>query len=184
MWHHIAISVLITFLILCCIMLSLSGKRESRLKVVTEILNSESVKNYVVRPITSTVALEKEEKSSIFGKNNGLLLAEVTVYYGFNLRELNDDDIKKHKEKLIVNLGEVKIVKLSVNIDSIRFFNSSMHYFKDKSIDNMHLRQMVNDISSFAPEYFAALKFLPSREIMLEDLKRQLNLVNTSIEVR
>ncbi len=181
--QHIAISALITFLILCCLMLALSDKRESRLKMVTNTLQSEPLKDFVVYPVTSTVVLEKEEKSSVFGSTNGLLIAEVTVFYGFNLRNLSNNDLKKEKNKTIVKLGEPQIIKLSVNADSMRFFNSSMHYFKDKNIDNMHAREMLNDITAFSPQYFAARNLLPARKQMLEKLSRQLKLVNSTIEV-
>ena len=185
LWHHIAISILITILILCCIALSLSGKNEGKVKSVVTVLQSEPLQFLVCRKITSTVAVEKEEKSSVWGNRNGLLLAEVTVYYGFDLSELSDDDVKIKKDKTIVKLGEPTILSLSVDTSSMRFFTkmSGLQYFKDKVEGNSLEKEMLKEFSIASRRYFVERNFFPERDEMLKDLQRQLKLMNLNIEL-
>lgn len=186
LWQHIAISALITVLILCCIALSLSGKNKGKVKSVVTVLKSEPLQFLVCRRIRSTVAMEKEEKSTIWGSRNGLLLAEVTVYYGFDLSELTDDNVDIKKDKTIVTLGEPTILTLSVDTDSMRFFTkmSGLQYFKDKVEGTSLEKEMLKDFSIASRRYFVDRNLLPDRDEMLQDLQRQLKLMNLNIELR
>lgn len=186
LWHHIAISILITVLILCCIALSLSGKNRGKVNSVVSVLKSEPMQFLVCRKITSTVAMEKEEKSTIWGNRNGLLLAEVTVFYGFDLSKLTDDSVKIQKDKTIVNLGEPSILTLSVDTDSMRFFTkmSGLQYFKDKFEGTSLEKEMLKEFSNASRKYFVDRNLLPAREEMLKELQRQLKLMNLNIELR
>ena len=185
-WRHAAISLLITVLILLCIMLATSGKRESKIKSVVTILQSEAMSFLVSRKITSTVAMEKVEKSTVWGNRNGLLLAEVTVFYGFDLKRLNEKNVKIKGEKTIVDLGEPAILTLSVDTGSMRFFTkmSGLQYFKDRLEGNSLEKEMIKEFSIAAKRYFHDRKLLPSREIMLKELQMQLKLMNLSIELK
>ena len=186
LWHHIAISILITVLILCCIALSLSGKDRGKVKSIVTVLKSEPLQFLVSRRIRSTVALEKEEKSTIWGNRNGLLLAEVTVYYGFDLSRLTDKDVKIKKDKTVVTLGEPTILTVSVDTDSMRFFTkmSGLQYFKDKIEGTSLEKEMLKDFSTASRKYFIDRNLLPEREEMLKDLQRQLRLMNLNIELK
>ena len=186
LWHHIAISVLITFLILCCIALSLSGKDKGKVQSVISVLKSEPVQFLVCRKVTSTVAMEKEEKSTIWGNRNGLLLAEVTVFYGFDLSRLDDDSVKIQKDRTIVYLGEPEILTLSVDTSSMRFFTkmSGLQYFKDKMEGASLEKEMLKEFSMASRRYFVDRNLLPARAEMLKELQRQLKLMNLNIELR
>ena len=186
LWHHIAISILITVLILCCIALSLSGKDRGKVKSIVTVLKSEPLQFLVSRRIRSTVALEKEEKSTIWGNRNGLLLAEVTVYYGFDLSRLTDKDVKIKKDKTVVTLGEPTILTVSVDTDSMRFFTkmSGLQYLKDKIEGTSLEKEMLKDFSTASRKYFIDRNLLPEREEMLKDLQRQLRLMNLNIELK
>lgn len=186
LWHHIAISILITILILCCIALSLSGKDRGKVKSIVTVLKSEPLQFLVSRRIRSTVALEKEEKSTIWGNRNGLLLAEVTVYYGFDLSRLTDKDVKIKKDKTVVTLGEPTILTVSVDTDSMRFFTkmSGLQYLKDKIEGTSLEKEMLKDFSTASRKYFIDRNLLPEREEMLKDLQRQLRLMNLNIELK
>lgn len=184
--QHVAISLLITVLILLCIMLATSGKRESKVKSIVTILKSEPMQFLVCRKIISTVAMEKEEKSTIWGNRNGLLLAEVTVFYGFDLSRLTDKSIKISGEKTIVNLGEPSILTISIDTGSMRFFTkmSGLQYFKDKVEGNSLEKEMLKEFSVASKRYFHDRKLLPSREEMLKELQQQLKLMNLNIELK
>lgn len=186
LWHHIAISILITVLILCCIALSLSGKDRGKVKSIVTVLKSEPLQFLVSRRIRSTVALEKEEKSTIWGNRNGLMLAEVTVYYGFDLSRLTDKDVKIKKDKTVVTLGEPTILTVSVDTDSMRFFTkmSGLQYLKDKIEGTSLEKEMLKDFSTASRKYFIDRNLLPEREEMLKDLQRQLRLMNLNIELK
>ena len=186
LWHHIAISILITVLILCCIALSLSGKDRGKVKSIVTVLKSEPLQFLVSRRIRSTVALEKEEKSTIWGNRNGLLLAEVTVYYGFDLSRLTDKNVKIKKDKTVVTLGEPTILTVSVDTDSMRFFTkmSGLQYLKDKIEGTSLEKEMLKDFSTASRKYFIDRNLLPEREEMLKDLQRQLRLMNLNIELK
>lgn len=186
LWHHIAISILITVLILCCIALSLSGKDKGKVKSIVTVLKSEPLQFLVSRRIRSTVAVEKEEKSTIWGNRNGLLLAEVTVYYGFDLSKLTDKDVKIKQDKTVVNLGEPTVLTLSVDTASMRFFTkvSGLQYFKDKLEGTSLEKELLNEFSAASRKYFAERNLLPARQEMLNDLQRQLRLMNLNIELR
>ena len=185
-WHHIAISLLITMLILFCIMLATSGKRESKVKSVVNILKSEPIQFLVCRKVTSTVAMEKEEQSTVWGNRNGLLLAEVTVFYGFDLSKLTEKLVKIKEDKTIVYLGEPSILTLSVDTGSMRFFTkmSGLQYFKDRVEGNSLEKEMLKEFSMAAKRYFVDRNLLPEREEMIRDLQRQLRLMNLNIELR
>ena len=183
--HHIAISILITVLILCCIALSFSGKNKGRVSSVVTILKSEPMQFLVSRKITSTVAVEKEEQSTLWGSRSGLLLAEVTVFYGFDLSRLSDDDIKIKQDKTVVNLGEPSILTLSVDTSSIRFFTkmSGLQYLKDKFEGTSLEKELLKDFNLASKKYFVDRKLLPKRSEMIRDLQRQLKLMNLNIEL-
>ena len=184
--QHVAVSILITVLILLCIMLATNGKREGKVKKVVTILQSEPMQFLVCRKIVSTVAVEKEEQSTVWGSRNGLLLGEVTVYYGFNLSKLNDKSVKENGEKMIVFMGEPEILTISVDTGSMRFFTkmSGLQYLKDRIEGNSLEKEMLNEFSSAAGRYFVDRKLLPERDEMLKTLQRQLRLMNLDIELR
>ena len=186
LYKHIAISILITFLILCCIALAVSGKKEGKVKTVVSILQSEPVQFLVCRKISSTVAMEKEEKSTIWGNRNGLLLAEVTVFYGFDLSKISEDDVIVRKDFTTVKLGQPEILTMSVDTGSMRFFTkmSGLQYFKDKIDGTSMEKEMLKEFTVSAKHYFHDRKLLPERSEMLKELQRQLKLMNINIELQ
>ena len=130
--------------------------------------------------------MEKEEKSTIWGNRNGLLLAEVTVFYGFDLSRLDDDSVKIQKDRTIVYLGEPEILTLSVDTSSMRFFTkmSGLQYFKDKMEGSSLEKEMLKEFSMASRRYFVDRNLLPARAEMLKELQRQLKLMNLNIELR
>lgn len=175
LWQHVVISIVITVLILCCIIVAISTKKESNIKRVVSVLQEEHLRDYVCRKVTSTVVLRKEDGSSYWGRHYVLVMAEVTVDYGFNLNKITDDDIDVDRDAVNVKLGDPEIIRISVNSESLRSYNDG----KISYLNNRHNKDdILQEIREGVPEYFVSHGLLPSRDVLLEKLQRQLKLIN------
>lgn len=147
---------------------------ETKRSLTLTILRSEDLQFLVTRRLASTVVLEKRENSVILGDRQGLLLADVEIYYGFDLTKIEASALSRAGDRVAVRLPEPEALTTTVKLDSMRFFSKQsglsklVDIVKSQDIED-ELRQ---EFAAAAEAYFAARGMMPARAELVAVLNR------------
>ncbi len=151
---------------------ALAWRQEEKTALTLNILRSESMNFLVTRRLFSTVVLEKDDHSLLFGERRGLLVADVEQFYGFDLRKLTRDDIRRDGDRLVIRLPEPEMLGSSVDLAGMRTFTrqSGLSLIRDKWSGRDLEEELRREFGRSAEKYFADRKLIPSRAEMIETL--------------
>ncbi len=152
----------------------LAWHQEEKTALTLSVLRSESMNFLVTRRLFSTVVLEKDDHSLLFGERRGLLVADVEQFYGFDLRKLTRDQVRREGDRLIIRLPEPELLGSSVDLAGMRTFTrqSGLSLIRDKWSGRDLEEELRREFARGATQYFADRKLIPSRSEMIETLNR------------
>ncbi len=153
---------------------ALAWHQEEKTTLMLNVLRSESMNFLVTRRLFSTVVLEKDDHSLLFGERRGLLVADVEQFYGFDLRKLTRDAIRREGDRLVVRLPDPELLGSSVDLAGMRTFTrqSGLSLIRDKWSGRDLEDELRRDFARSAGKYFADRDLIPSRAEMIETLNR------------
>lgn len=155
---------------------------------VISILKSENISFLVTNKITTQIVVEREEVSFL-GNRKGVLIGNVTLYYGINLNELSVDSITIKTNEIIIRLPFPKPLDFSVDLSSIRFFKKETGLLKLKGffVDDEKMREEIEDMFYKEALFFMKTQgMLPKNEDVLKSLEviRELISLKTGLKTK
>lgn len=155
---------------------------EKTKKSVISILKSENVGFLVTNKISTQILVEREELS-VFGVRTGILIGNVTLYYGIDLKELTSDSIIITKNEIIVKLPQPKPLDFSIDLSSLRYIEKETGLLKIKGlfVNDEKIRKEIEDMF-----YKEALFFMKTKGLLpnAEDVLRSFNWIGEIISLK
>ena len=145
-----------------------------RTELALSILKSDAMNFLVTRRLYSTVVLEKTESNWFLGERHGLLIADVELFYGFDLAKLDRQAIREDGEVLTVTLPEPALLTTSVDLEHLRYFTkqSALSLAADKFASRDLREELRREFAEAARQHFADRGLLPERAELLEAVNR------------
>jgi hypothetical protein len=152
---------------------------------VLTILKSENLDFLVRRRQVTQVVLIRTSDSSWWDwvpyvapirealKEDGVLTANVSVYYGFDLNKLNEALDANAKEGITITLPEPEVLDFAVDLDSLKFrsLKTGMitrigNVFRDETPKD----KLQKDVKSAVEEFVSTPGAMPSKSEMLKEM--------------
>ena len=88
------------------------------------VMRSDTIKFLVTDRIEAQVAVDIDDASLLLGRRRGWLLADVTLYYGMDLNEINERSMQRVGDTLVIVLPEPRELDFAVDLQSLRYMTS------------------------------------------------------------
>ena len=175
----IVILILSLFIIYNKPIISILTPQRTKRSVIS-ILRSENISFLVTNKISSQILVEKTDLS-ILGERTGILIGNVTLYYGINLNEIPIDSVLINKNEIIIKLPHAKPLDFSIDLSSLKFLKRERGFEKIKGlfVDDDKLREEIQDV--FYKEalfFFKSNNMLPKDEDVLKSLEIIKNIIS------
>uniref|UniRef100_A0A7C3UY54 DUF4230 domain-containing protein n=1 Tax=candidate division WOR-3 bacterium TaxID=2052148 RepID=A0A7C3UY54_UNCW3 len=160
----IVILILLLFIIYNKPIISILTPERTKRSVIS-ILKSENISFLVTNKVSSQILVEKTD-FSILGERTGIMIGNVTLYYGINLNEISIESVLINKNEIIVKLPHPKPLDFSIDLSSLRFIKRERGLEKIKGlfIEDDKLREEIQDVF-----YKEALFFFKSNNMLPKD---------------
>ena len=107
-------------------------------------------------------------------KEDGVLTANVRVYYGFDMKKLSDKSFSANGKKLLMTLPEPEVLDFAVDLDSLKFralktgiYTRIGNVFRDETLKDLLLKE----IKSAVNEFVSTPGAMPTKTEMLDEMK-------------
>ncbi len=134
-------------------------------RVAAQLLRSEEMKFLVLRKIVSTVVLERKEKNWFWGDRDGVALAEVELFYGFDLSGIAEKDFRATDNGLELTLPDPEVLTVSVDLTTLRVLTrqSALSFWRDKALSSALADELRTHFAEAARKQFRDRRQLPER---------------------
>lgn len=106
-------------------------------------------------------------------KEDGVLTANVRVYYGFDLNKLTEASYADGKEGITITLPEPEVLDFAVDLDSLKFralktgiITRIGNVFRDETLKD----KLQKDVKSAVEEFVSTPGTMPSKSEMLKEM--------------
>ncbi len=187
-YAKIAFVVLITTLVLVglfAIYSAIWGSRAINPESVLTVLRSENLDFLVRRRQVTQLVLTQVEENSVWDwvplvgdyraltKEDGVLTANVRIYYGFDLDKAHVSTSTKDSANIVIRLPEPEMLDYSPDLDSLKFValrtgiaTSISKIFKDETLRDKLVKQIKPAVEKFVSNPGA----LPTKDQMLGEM--------------
>ena len=197
----IAIAVLFTALSLfgCFYIASSFTNVDSPPDRVLTILKSENLDFLVRRRQVTQVVLIRKANESLWDwvpyvgrfrdalKDDGILTANVRIYYGFDMMKLSDASTSYSKDKIVITLPEPEVLDFAVDLDSLKFrslrtgiITKIGNVFRDETLKD----KLQKEIKSSVNEFVMTPGTMPTKKEMLEEVTGFEKILTDSYKVK
>jgi hypothetical protein len=144
--------------------------RQMDTKATLSLLKSEAMAFLVTRRVTTQIVIEHSE-SSWASDWRGVLWAEVTFHYGVDLEELDEDDIRREGEVLVVHLPEPRMLDFAIVPGSVGWMSKATAVAKiDDLLHNGHRRLLEQKLREQALAFARRHDQMPTRQQIIDRL--------------
>lgn len=106
-------------------------------------------------------------------KEDGVLTANVRVYYGFDMNKLTQASNAEGKEGITITLPEPEVLDFAVDLDSLKFralktgiSTRIINVFRDETLKD----KLQKDVKSAVQEFVSTPRTMPSKSEMLKEM--------------
>lgn len=141
-------------------------------RATLSILRSERLAFLALQKVVSQATIEIDENSWFRGKRQGWLTATVTAIYGFDLKKIGPNDLKKSDGSIVVTLPQPALLSFSVDPASMSFItkksglNVIIDYAAGKSLE----KELRTTFKDKALGDFANKGLIPSRDSLVASM--------------
>jgi hypothetical protein len=141
-------------------------------KATLSVLRSENLVFLVTDKIVSQIAVDIRDSSLLLGKREGVLISTVTMYYGVDLKQLDESCFSRIGNTLVVKLPDPRELDFTVDLGSLKYLtkrsglNVIADFLCNKDLDE-ELRQ---GIHNHAATFMTDKKLLPTRDKIVKQL--------------
>jgi hypothetical protein len=177
------LSVLGCFYVASAFTASRTGHDRQPDRVIT-ILKSENLDFLVRRRQVTQVVLIHTDESWLdwlptigtyreLKKEDGVLTANVRVYYGFDMKKLTNDSIDNTDDNIAVKLPDPEVLDFSVDLDSLKFVRLKtgvatfiQNAFRDETLKD----KLLKEVKKAVEEFVSTPGAMPSKSEMLNEM--------------
>ncbi len=152
-----------------------AGRPEVSIHEALQVLRSEEMKFLVLRKVISTVVLEQRDYNWFWGAREGVALAEVELFYGFDLSRISEQDLKRTAEgTLELTLPEPEVLSCAVDLGTLRIFTrqSALSFWRDQLLDSSLKQELQQRFARTAARRFRERGQLPERAELVARLNQ------------
>jgi hypothetical protein len=143
-------------------------------KTTAEILRIEDLQFFVTHRVMTQVTDEIAEYSVFTGEREGVLIGTVKIYYGIDLKKVDQKPVMSESGVAVIELPEPEILDISTVPGSFRFFSRRTGLLAlSDFVSGRNVEAELRDrFTTHARNFCTQNGFLPSREDILKSLSK------------
>ncbi|MFP4105885.1 MAG: DUF4230 domain-containing protein [Phycisphaerae bacterium] len=144
--------------------------RQMDTKTTLSLLKSEAMTFLVTRRVTTQIVVEHSEGDWL-SDWRGVYWAEVTFHYGIDLEELDENDVRRDGEVIVVHLPEPRVLDFAIVPASIGWMSKATAVAKiDDLLHNGHRRLLEQKLREQALAFARRHDQMPTRQQIADRL--------------
>ena len=149
------------------------------------VLQSQDALFLVTKKTETQIVLEKQESSPFLGTKKGILICEVKMNYGIDLKKITEGSFAREGINLVITLPEAEEFDFSID-PNYRFIEVKSSFYKiyDYIMDKKMEDELRGRIKIEAEKYFVMHNMIPSKASIIKELENYVSVLSDKIGMK
>jgi len=139
-----------------------------------ELLHRDTLEFLVTDKIMTSIVVETIDENLLWGKREGYLIATVKVYIGIDLKKIDESNISREQDKIIVEIPEPELLDFAVDYERTRMLTKRSGFFiiTDLILNRDMRDELYQKLKTATVEQLSEYRMFPSREELVARLNQ------------